>query len=178
MFDGLCVLERTPRMLAAWLSGLPDEWLDADEGRGTWSARAVLDHLIEGERTNWMPRVRHILEHDASKTFPPFDRFANVGAKTASIDGRLDEFARGRAASLAEWNALALRPADLDRRGRHPEFGEVTLRQHLATWVTHDLSHTAQIARVMARRQADAVGPWRAYLPIIGTWRREIDTAR
>jgi hypothetical protein len=43
----------------------------------------------------------------------------------------------------------------------------VTLAQLLATWVTHDLGHIAQVARVMATHCRDAVGPWRAYLPIL-----------
>ena len=43
----------------------------------------------------------------------------------------------------------------------------MTLEQLLATWVTHDLTHLAQIARVMAKRHRETVGPWRAYLPLL-----------
>ena len=52
-------------------------------------------------------------------------------------------------------------------QGEHPEFGPVTLRQLLATWVAHDLGHIAQTARVMAKQYREAIGPWRAYLPIV-----------
>ena len=45
--------------------------------------------------------------------------------------------------------------------------GVVMLRQLLASWVAHDLGHVAQVARVMAKQYRDAVGPWRAYLPIL-----------
>ena len=51
--------------------------------------------------------------------------------------------------------------------GIHPEFGEVTLRQHLATWVAHDLAHLSQVARVLARQYRGEVGPWTRYLSIL-----------
>ena len=162
-----CVLERTPLLLTTWLRALPDAWLDCDEGQGTWSARSVVAHLVEGEKTDWILRVRHILRHGDAVAFPPFDRGAHLHGTPRAMDDLLEEFHTARALSLAELDTLALVPADLARRGRHPEFGVVTLGQHLATWVAHDLGHIAQIARVMARRQKDAVGPWRAYLPIL-----------
>lgn len=170
LFDtlpGRCVLERTPDVLTAWLGELPDAWLDGDEGPGTWSPRSVLGHLIEAERSDWMPRVRHLLEHGDRLAFPPFDRSAHIGRPPVGIHDELTEFARLRERSLAELAALRLDVVDMDRRGRHPAFGVVTLGQLLATWSTHDLSHLAQIARVMARRQTHAIGPWRAYLPIV-----------
>ena len=80
----------------------------------------------------------------------------------------LDDFEGERGASLERLEALRLTEADLERRGRHPEFGAVTLGQHLATWVAHDLDHLGQIARVMAKRYAEDVGPWRQYLRILG----------
>ena len=52
-----------------------------------------------------------------------------------------------------------------------PALGEVTMRQLLAAWVVHDLTHIAQIARVMAHRYADDVGPWHEYLGVL-SWRR------
>jgi hypothetical protein len=129
-------------------------------------------HLIEGERTDWMPRVHHLLRHGDAVAFAPFDRFAHLGSTPQPIARQLEDFARMRAASLADLAALRLGAGDLARTGRHPEFGVVTLAQHLATWVAHDLSHIAQIARVMARRNDTAVGPWRAYLPLLGGWQR------
>jgi hypothetical protein len=50
---------------------------------------------------------------------------------------------------------------DLGLEGEHPEFGPVTLRQLLATWVAHDLAHVNQISRVMAKQYKEALGPWR-----------------
>jgi len=79
----------------------------------------------------------------------------------------LDEFAIERRRNLDELVAMRLTDADLDKRGRHPELGVVTLRQLLATWVAHDLDHIMQIARVLGRQYSDQVGPWRAYLRVI-----------
>jgi hypothetical protein len=76
----------------------------------------------------------------------------------------LDEFARLRAENIATLEGWTLTDYDLGLEGRHPEFGPVTLRQLLATWVAHDLAHLGQISRVMAKQYKDAVGPWRRYL--------------
>jgi hypothetical protein len=166
--DAAALLSRTPATLDAMLRGLPDEWIIANEGADTWSAFDVIGHLIHGERTDWIPRARMILEHGESRAFEPFDRFAQF----AESEGRvlaslLDEFAALRAQSLRELAALQLSEADLDRRGRHPAFGVVSLRQLLSTWVAHDLDHIVQISRVLARQYSDEVGPWRAYLRIV-----------
>lgn len=166
--DATALLARTPATLDAWLRGLPDGWLHAHEGGDTWSPFDVLGHLIHGERTDWIPRARIVVEHGDARTFEPFDRSAQFAeSKGRTIDSLLDEFAAARAANLRGLAEMNLGDADLERRGRHPAFGVVTLRQLLATWVVHDLDHIAQIARVMAGQYTDAVGPWREYLRII-----------
>jgi hypothetical protein len=166
--EALPVLRRTPAVLRALLSDLPHSWTDATEGAGTWSPFDIVGHLIHAERTNWMPRVEHILRHGDAVVFPMFDRDAMFSASQGrTLVELLDEFETVRAESLARLNALTLTDADLERRGRHPEFGVVTMRQQLATWVAHDLGHLGQVVRVMARRYTDAVGPWRAYLSML-----------
>jgi hypothetical protein len=163
--DALPVLRRAPAVLRVLLQDLPDPWVTATEGPGTWSPYDVVGHLIHGERTDWVPRVEHILRHGDAVPFPPFDREAMFEAsKGRSLAELLETFTRERAGSLERLHALGLTEVDLARRGRHPEFGVVTLGQHLATWVAHDLSHISQIVRVMARQYSDAVGPWKAYL--------------
>ena len=167
--DALPVLRRTPGALRALLSDLPDTWIRATEGPGTWSPFDVVGHLIHGERTDWMPRVDHILRHGDKAAFPAFDREAMFTASRGlSLSELLDTFGRLRAESLDRLAALRLTDADLERRGRHPDFGAVTLGQHLATWVAHDLNHVGQVVRVMAHQYTAAVGPWRAYLSILG----------
>ncbi|ASN79908.1 DinB family protein [Deinococcus ficus] len=165
----LALLDRTPATLTALLSGLPEGWLHANEGEGTWSPFDVLGHLVDGERVNWLPRLRVILEHGEAGTFAPFDRFAHLNANGhRSVDDLLAEFTRLRGENVAAVRALHLTPADLARTGRHPEFGPVTLGQLIATWTAHDLAHLVQVSRTMARTYRDAVGPWRAYLSVMG----------
>ena len=167
--DALPVLRRTPAVLSGLLSDLPGTWIEATEGPGTWSPFDVVGHLIHGERTDWMPRIEHMLRHGDTIPFPAFDREAMFAASRGlSLAELLDTFGRLRAGSLNRLSELALTDADLTRRGRHPELGAVTMGQHLATWVAHDLSHVGQIVRVMGRQYAETVGPWKAYLPMLG----------
>jgi DinB superfamily len=161
------VLERTPQALSGLLSDLGEPWLAADEGEGTFSPRDVVGHLLFGEETDWMPRVRIILEHGEARAFDPFDRFGFRKYGGLSTDDLLRRFATLRRENLDQLARLALTPALLDRKGTHPELGTVTLGQLLATWAVHDLNHISQIARVMARRYETAVGPWVPYLGIL-----------
>lgn len=162
------VLERTPPTLRAFLGDLPDAWTTCNEGPDTFSPFDNVGHLIHGERTDWIPRARIILAQGASCRFEPYDRFAQTRASEGrTLAELLDEFAELRAENLRALRALDLSDAHLDLHGEHPELGSVTLRQLLATWVAHDLGHIAQIARVMAKRYRDEIGPWRAYLPIV-----------
>jgi DinB family protein len=166
--EAVAILTRTPATLDLLLRDLPAGWIDAHEGGTTWSPFDVVGHLIHGERTDWMPRARMILAAGDTRTFEPFDRFAQVAASSGrTLASLLDEFAALRQDNLRALAALQLTEPDLDRHGRHPEFGPVTLRQLLATWVAHDLDHLMQISRVLARQYSGEVGPWRAYLRII-----------
>ena len=166
--EAMAMLARTPRTLDALLRGLPASWTLAHEGGETWSPFDVMGHLIHGEQVNWIPRARIILTHGDARVFDSFDRLAQFTASAGrTLPDLLDEFARLREANLRELGSLDLTDADLDRPGRHPELGVVTLRQLLATWVAHDLDHLMQISRVLARQYSDEVGPWRAYLRII-----------
>lgn len=162
------ILESTPAAVEALVADLPADWTEVNEGPGTWTVHEVVAHLIHGERADWIPRVRHLLEHGASRPFPPFDRtFGFTEARARPLGELTHEFARCRADSLEALTSLRLTNEDLAREGRHPEFGIVHLGQHLATWVVHDLTHLSQIARVMAVQYREAVGPWSAYLRIV-----------
>jgi hypothetical protein len=169
LIDGVVILRRTPALLRMLVNDLPCGWNEATEGAGTWSPFDVVGHLIHGERADWVPRVEHILHYGDAVPFPPFDREAMFAAsKGLTIGELLDTFGELRDESLRRLQTFNLTAADLERRGRHPEFGEVLLGQHLATWVVHDLTHISQIVRVLARQYSDAVGPWRAYLSVLG----------
>jgi hypothetical protein len=170
--EAVAILTRTPPALDALLRGLPDIWIHSNEGRNqdekdTWSPFDIVGHLIVGERTDWMPRVRIILNHGEARAFDPFDRFAQQKSQAKSLDQLLDEFAQLRKESLVGLRELNLQPEDFTRRGKHPELGTVTLSQLIATWAVHDLTHLHQLARVMAHQYCDEVGPWSAYLGVL-----------
>jgi hypothetical protein len=168
MEEAVALLSRTPAALDALLRGLPDGWIAANEGGESWSPFDVVGHLVRGERVDWMGRVRTLLEHGETRTFTVVDRTAQFKeSEGRSLTDLLDDFARLRAQNLRDLAALQLTGADLDRRGRHPTLGTVTLRQLLSTWTAHDLDHLTQIARVLARQYADEVGPWRVNLRVI-----------
>jgi hypothetical protein len=166
--DTVAVLERTPGALDAMLRGLPGAWIRTNEGDGTFSPYDVIGHLNHGERTDWIPRARIILEHGESRPFDRYDRFAQQRESAGKSLGQLlDEFAalrRGNLVTLAEWK---LDSAALARRGTHPVLGTVTLGQLLATWAAHDLTHVHQISRCMAIQYRDAVGPWTRFLGVM-----------
>ena len=165
---GLDVLTRTPATLRTMLGGIGSAWSGGNEGPETWSPQDVVGHLIHGEENDWIPRATIILSKGESQAFEPFDRFAQ-GRRFAgwSLERLLDRFAELRVGSLETLRGWHLKPEQLALRGRHPDFGPVTLSQLLATWVVHDLGHVAQISRVMAKQYMAAVGPWKAYLPVL-----------
>lgn len=166
--ETVALLARTPDVLNTLLRGLPEIWTLANEGRGTWSPADVVAHLIHAEHENWIPRARVLLNTGISGTFPAFDREGNFGkTRGQTLDELLDQFAAARAESLQELSAFNLRPQDLEKRGRHPALGEVTLSELLATWAAHDLTHLHQISRVMAFQYRDAVGPWSRFLGVM-----------
>jgi hypothetical protein len=162
------VLKRTPATLNTLLRDLPPEWAASNEGTDSWSPFDVVGHLIHGEEVDWIPRAKLILEHGEGRPFEPFDRFAMVEASRGkSLGELLDTFERLRGESMRELEGMNLTTELLGRRGMHPELGLVTLSQLLSTWVVHDLGHVGQVVRVMAKQYSEAVGAWRAYLPIL-----------
>ncbi|HYV53363.1 MAG TPA: DinB family protein [Chitinophagaceae bacterium] len=155
------ILERTPAVLKSLLSGLSDDWVMNNEGPDTFSPYDVVGHLINGENTDWRPRTNMILEYGDSKTFVRFDRFAQYEAsKGKTLSQLLDEFEESRKENMKWFRSLQISEADLDKKGMHPVLGQVTLRNLLATWVIHDLTHIAQITRAMAKQYKGEMGPW------------------
>ena len=166
--NSTAVLERTPRVLEALLSDIPDAWTTGNEGPDTWSPFDNVGHLIDCELTNWMPRVHVILSLGPDRRFDPPDRSQHLSRfKSRTLSELLAEFRQLREQSLSDLRDLNLTAPQLLLTGEHPEFGSVTLEQLLSTWVAHDLGHIAQITRVMAKQYRDAVGPWEAYLPVL-----------
>jgi hypothetical protein len=164
----ISLLTRTPAALDALLRDLPETWTFRNEGENTMSAFDVVGHLIHAERTNWMPRARMVLQFGETQAFGLFDRWGQVReSQGKSLGQLLDEFAHLRSENLGDLRGLNLRREDLDRRGRHPALGVVTLSELLATWAAHDLTHLHQISRVMAHQYREVVGPYSAYLGVL-----------
>lgn len=166
--EAIDVLETTPRVLTVLFGNLPESWIDAHEGPNTWSPFDILGHLIHGEKTDWIPRTRIILEDGTSNPFPPFDRTAQFEeSKGKSLSELLDEFRELREQNIEFLRRQELTDVDFAKTGIHPDLGEVTLKQLLSTWVVHDLSHLRQIARVLAKQYKTEIGPWEKYLPVV-----------
>jgi len=166
MEQGVPILERTPSVISRLLGDLPEDWTRVNEGANTWSPREVVAHLINGEQTDWIPRARIILKQGKYRRFEPFDRVAGLDTPRP-LRELLEEFDQLRSQSIATLRGWNLKEKDMELTGEHPELGSVTMRQLLATWVVHDLSHIAQITRTMARAYTDAVGPWTAYFRVL-----------
>jgi len=167
--EGRLILERAPATLRALLAGLPDTWTRSNEGPNTWSPHENIAHLINGERTDWIPRARLILAGDRTAKFVPFDREGFfVEGRARPLPELLDLFATARAESLAALDGMRIGERELNLTAQHPGLGEVTMRQLLSAWVVHDLGHIVQISRVLARQLTDDVGPWTAYLGVLG----------
>jgi len=166
--ETLALLTRTPDVLNALLRGMPETWTKSNEGAGSWSPFDVVAHLIHAERGNWIPRARTILDHGETQAFAPFDREGNFSdSRRKTLEQLLDEFAQARAESLRQLRAMNLVPRDLEKKGKHPSLGTVTLSELFATWAAHDLTHLHQISRVMAVQYREAVGPFRKYLGVM-----------
>jgi len=162
------ILEQTPKTLKSFLWELSEEWLFSNEGKATWSPFDVVGHLIHGENTDWVPRMNIILSHKEDKTFKPYDRFAQFeNSKGKNMHDLLEEFERLRNKNITYVKSLHLTENELALKGNHPSLGEVTLKELLATWTTHDLGHIVQISRVMAKQYKAEVGPWTKFISVL-----------
>ena len=166
--EAVQVLERTPATLRGLLEDLSPAWLNYREDPEAWSPHTVLIHFIHNERTNWVPRARIILSAAEHREFPPFRQLPENAMQDKRSGGNLlKEFSRLRDESVAELRNFDLKASDFERQALHPVLGTVTLRQLLTAWVAHDLNHVHQIAKTLAKRYREAVGPWRQNLPIL-----------
>ena len=167
--NALEVLERTPGVVRAILDGLSDEWTSGGN-EDDWAPFDIIGHLIHGELTDWIPRCEIVLRQGDDRTFTPFDRVAQFQlSKGKSLKDLLDDFETKRSESLERLRSWKLTDVQLELKGVHPEFGDVSMSELIAAWVTHDLSHISQIAQFMARKYTDAVGPWKEYMSILKT---------
>jgi hypothetical protein len=164
LHEAIDILSRTPYVLQELLGGLADSWVNFHKHDQAFSPSEVVGHLIAGEQTDWIPRMQIMLSPEGSKEFPPFDR--EGFDKDLGLTERLSQFTALRTKNLEILKA-SVSVDDLQKTGIHPEYGEVTLEQHLATWVVHDLTHLFQIIEALALRYKRSVGPWGSYLKLL-----------
>jgi hypothetical protein len=168
------ILERTPIVFKNLLDGISTDWTNNNEGKDTWSPYDVIGHLIHGEKTDWIPRLKIILSNQTDKSFEPYDRFAQFEmAQGKSIDTLLQEFEFLRNENINSLRRMEITKHIESQEGLHPEFGAVTIRQMISAWVVHDLGHITQISRVMAKQYSSEVGPWTKYLTILNSTPKE-----
>jgi len=166
--SALQVLKRTPFVVETMLLNLENEWIMNNEGGDSWSAYEIVGHYIHAEKTDWIPRMQIILSNNSDKHFVPFDRFAHFTVTQGkSLNQLLNEFKTLRFRNLEIVQSMEFTDELLNRTGIHPKFGSVTLKQLLATWVVHDLTHIYQISRVMAKQYEKEVGPWKEFLGVL-----------
>ena len=164
----VALLTRTPATLNALLRDLPDRWTLSNEGQDTWNVFDVVGHLVHADRTDWIPRLKKIMQFGEAQPFDPFDRLGQIKTSQGkSLAQLLDEFGLARSECLHGLSSLNLRSEDLTRRGLHPALGSVTLSELLATWAVHDMTHLHQISRIIAHQYREAVGPFGAYLGVL-----------
>jgi hypothetical protein len=162
--EAIEILSRTPKVLRDLLGGLDEKWVNYRKHDKAFSPSDVIGHLIFGEQTDWIPRMKIMLSKEESKEFTPFDR--EGFDKNVGVGERLTQFEELRRKNI-DILKDSVTVNDLKKTGFHPEFGEVTLQQHLATWVVHDLTHLFQITETLALRYKGSVGPWKKYLRIL-----------
>ncbi len=168
--EAVPILRQTPATLRSLLGELPDRWVESSGDRSHWHPYDILGHLIHGERADWIPRARIILEQGTERSFDPFDREAMFDASRGeSLGTLLTEFEALRNSNLEILESWHLSESDFEKEGIHPDFGPVTLGQLLSTWAVHDLNHIFQITRVLACNYRDEVGPWIKHLAVLQT---------
>lgn len=162
------ILENTPSVISALLNNLSDEWTIFNEGENTWTAKEVVAHLIVCEESDWLPRTKIIISDNQDKTFLPVDMIAHFAiASNKPLQDLILDFQQLRESTLNEIKTLNLQDTDFNKSGIHPKLGEINLQQLIAAWVTHDLTHIAQISRVMAKQNKENVGAFATFLSIL-----------
>lgn len=161
------ILENTPNAISALLQHLSEEWTNNNEGENTWTAKEVVAHLIICEETDWLPRIKIILNNPKT-VFSPIDMQAHFElAKHYSMTELLIQFSTQRKKGIKAIKEMNLQQNDFLKTGTHPVAGKIMLQELIATWATHDLTHIAQIARIMAKQNRESVGNFKQFLTIL-----------
>jgi hypothetical protein len=140
-------LRQTPRDVADLLDGLPEETMTKEPPDGGWAIRNIITHMRDAQgvldyRLDLFAKEDHpVLEAKAVWSWaknkeerPPstLEIYAEYRATRGKIVSRLEKL------PLADWW----------RTGAHGEFGEVSIKQQVSYFASHELTHLPQIERL------------------------------
>ena len=162
------VLKNTPSVISALLYSLDDSWIMAREEQHSWTVKEVVAHLIVCEETNWIPRVKIILSDDSEKFLPSINMDIHLEmAQKNKLEDLINTLKNLRSNSIDTLKSFNLQEKHFDKIAIHPKIGQITLKQLLSTWVTHDFTHLSQITRIMAKQNKENVGGFETFLNIL-----------
>lgn len=156
--QGLTLMETTPTYLRALVATASPEALAWKPSAQAWSTQEVLAHLLHVETAVIGERIRQMIQ-DENPTF------GAVPASTPPESLRLilDAWIAARTQNLAFLRTLT--PEQLQRTGRHPRFGPISVREHVIEWAYHDLDHLRQIFAALQSGLYPEIGAFQALYP-------------
>lgn len=146
LLDRLSTFPDALRATCAIVSDADARWTPP---KNEWSIAQIALHLLLEEQQDFRVRVLSTLR-DPNAPWPPIDPERAVaeswGSGGLALETILDDFARERAESIAQFRAIAP-SADWSRTHHHPKLGPFSAGQLLACWAAHDALHLRQIAK-------------------------------
>ncbi len=161
------ILERTPTVLKTLLADLSGDWTASTSDHEV-GIHQIMHYLILNEEDTWLPNIKTILDgHRPSllglyeKLMPPEE------VPDKAINSLLKEFKFLRELNLAEIRRLQIQLSNLNVTEDFSIWGKLSVKELMASWMVHDLSHIAKISRIMANRYETEVGKWSQHLDIL-----------
>lgn len=147
MHEILETLRAFPPRVAAAVEGLGDPALTRLEAEGKWSIADVIAHLFDLELV-YAVRIRAILAGSGDTPLQPLPQNAWVEHvhRREPVPEFLANFGALRRMNLMLLSRL--NEEELDRRGVHPQYGLMSVREAYERILRHDAKHLAQIERI------------------------------
>jgi hypothetical protein len=140
--------EKSPKQIAAAVSGLPDETLRYKPAPNKWCILEILAHLADIEIL-YAYRMRQMLA-DRNPVIAPIDQDAwakNLGYMESSPPELVALYGLNRHANLRLLRRLKV--DDLKKSARHPELDrQVTIADYVQMMSKHGPNHLEQIERL------------------------------
>jgi len=143
----LVKLRQTPLDVAALLDGLSEKAMTREAQDGGWAIRNVVTHMRDAQgvldyRLDLFAQEEHpALESKAVWTWAKKEEEHPLSTREVFA-----EYQATRAKILARLESLQL--ADWWRTGRHGEFGEVSIKQQVSYFASHEITHLPQIEKL------------------------------